>query len=112
MSLSLWNRLQHSKSRSGRRRSTTVRPQLEGMEQRLALSVSVSLVNGQLLVSGDNLTNHTITLDHVGLANDINAETIVTADGQPHGFFDVDITGGIHIDDGDGGGTINIQATV
>jgi hypothetical protein len=39
--------------------------QLEGMEQRLALSVSVSLVNGQSLVTGDN-TNHTIALEHFG----------------------------------------------
>ena len=62
---SLWNRLPHTKSRSGRRRSTAARPQFEGMEQRLALSVSVSLVNGQLLVTGDN-TNHTIALDHSG----------------------------------------------
>jgi hypothetical protein len=59
-----WNRMLKSTSRPAATRQR-LRPQIEGLEQRLALAVSFALVNGQLLVTGDGAAD-TITLDHLG----------------------------------------------
>jgi hypothetical protein len=75
-------------------------------------TVSVSLVSGQLLVNNDDLAAHTITLDHSG-QNDGSGTTFVKVDQGPfQSFADASITGGIHINGGDGTETINIRATV
>jgi hypothetical protein len=83
------------------------------MEQRLALSVSVSLVNGQLRISdAADSANHTITLDHVG-PNNGSGQTLVSIDNGPNkSFADAGITAGISIDGGVGDSTVLIQATV
>jgi hypothetical protein len=77
------------------------------------MSVFVGIINGQLSVSGaaDN-ANHTITLDHSGPNNGSGTTFVQVDNGHFQSFPDASITGGIHIDDGDGNGTINIRATV
>jgi hypothetical protein len=77
-----------------------VRPQIEGLETRLALSVSSALVSGQLLVTGDNSGN-TITLDHSGTSTIVNGKA----------FADALITGGIRVDSGTGNDVVNILAS-
>jgi hypothetical protein len=75
-----------------------VRPQIEGLEQRLALSVSTSLSGGQLLISTNNSDD--VTLDHSGSFTFVN-ETAIP---------DAAITQGIQIEDGFS--AVNIRATV
>jgi PKD domain len=97
MSLSLWSPMQRTRSRvvATRRRA---RPQIEGLETRQMLSITSNLVNGQLLVTGDNSGN-TITVDHQ------LGQTFVN--GKP--FFDSSITNGILIQSGSGVDTVNIR---
>src|SRR5262249_1004220 len=82
----------------GRRRRNAVRPQIEGLETRLALSVSSVVVNGQLQVNGS--AADTITLDHLG------SNTLVN--GMP--FADTSITAGIRVSAGTGNNTVNLLA--
>jgi hypothetical protein len=64
MSLSWFHRLLKSRSRpAARRHPARVRPGLEALETRDLLSVTSALVNGQLVVSGDNSGN-TIAVNH------------------------------------------------
>jgi hypothetical protein len=99
MSTSMWNRPTSKPRRALRGRR--LRLGVEGLEQRLALSFTAAVVNGQLKVSGDGAAD-TITLDHSG------SNTIVVGKGS---FADATITNGIAINAGAGGDTINIQAT-
>src|SRR5262249_46292841 len=89
-----------SKSRRGATRRR-VRPGIEGLEQRLALSVSSAIVNGQLQVTGDGAAD-TITLDHSGASTFVNGQA----------FADSAITAGIRVNAGAGNDTFNILATV
>jgi hypothetical protein len=102
-----WNRLPKSKSRSaprGRRGRNAVRPQIEGLEQRLALTVNAGVdYTGQLLIT-TNQPNDSIILNHVG--------TTTYVDG--YAYPDSGITNGISIkvDPYQGDlATITIQAT-
>src|SRR5262245_28429585 len=79
-------------------------PGVEGLERRLALSISSNLINGQLQVT-DTSAVDVVTLDHSGSTTFVN--------GTP--FADGEITKGIQITVGTGVGkidTVNIRATV
>jgi hypothetical protein len=89
MSLFNRNRLPKSKFWSaprGRRARNVARPQIEGLEQRLALSVYTNVIAGQLVITND--ASDTITLDHVG------SDTVVNGAYVPDDW----ITQGISID--------------
>jgi hypothetical protein len=80
------------------------RPGVEGLERRLALSITSNLINGQLQVT-DTSAVDVVTLDHSGSTTFVN--------GTP--FADGGITKGIQITVGTGVGkidTVNIRATV
>jgi hypothetical protein len=104
------------KAKSGpaaRRHPPSVRPGIEQLETRLVPTVSINLVNGQLLVSGAaDAANHTIILDHTGLNNG-SGKTLVSADGGLfRSFADASITAGISIDAGVAAGTVFVRAAV
>jgi hypothetical protein len=103
MSLFTWNRSRKSKSWSAPRRPgrNAVRPQIEGLEERLALSVSTQVVNGTLLVTNNGTDN--ITLDHS------NGTTFVEAQSFGRSFADGSIYNGISLNIG-GLSTLNIKA--
>jgi hypothetical protein len=91
------------KPRPSRRRNLG----LEALEQRLALSFTTALVNGQLVLTGDN-TGNIITLDHSGASTfvrDRNGNVV-------GGFGDAEITTGIVIKSGSGNDTVNVRAAV
>jgi hypothetical protein len=108
MATSFWNRLLKKISRpaprDGRglpRGAMRVRPGVEQLESRLVPAVTSKLVNGQLLVTGDN-TGNTITLSHTGTNTLVNGKA----------FADAAITGGIVINSGTGNDTVNILTAV
>src|SRR5262245_57874866 len=99
------NRLSKLKSRP-KARDRRARLGIEVLEQRVALSVTANLVNGQLVIAGDAAAD-TITLDHSG------TKTIASSPGQLFmSFFDSQITSGIVINAGGGDDTVNLLATV
>src|SRR5262249_17233847 len=103
MSLFSWNRLRKSKSWSAPRRHgrNAVKPQIEGLEERLALSVSTQVVNHTLIVTTNGTDN--ITLDHS------NGTTFVEAQSFGQSFADSSIYNGISLNIG-GLSTLNIKA--
>jgi Ca2+-binding RTX toxin-like protein len=107
MSTSWWNRLTQTGPRPAPRgrRGRAARPRFEGLEQRLALSVSATITgNGQLLVT-DTSAADVVTLDHSGSTTLVNGIS----------FVDSLITNGILMQVGSGVGnldTVNILATV
>jgi hypothetical protein len=104
MSLFSWNRSRKSKSWSaprGRRGRNAVKPRIEGLEERLALSVSTQVVNHTLLVTNNGTDN--ITLDHS------NGTTFVEAQSFGQSFADGSIYNGISLNIG-GKSTLNIKA--
>jgi hypothetical protein len=105
MALSWFNRLLKSSSRPAvRRRPARVRLGLEALERRDLMSVLASVVNGQLLVSGESLGD-TITVDHS------QAATLVSGTGlNTTSFPDSSITNGILILPAPSGSTVNILA--
>jgi hypothetical protein len=82
-------------------RRRAVRPRLEELETRLAPAVTPTLLNGQLLITGDDLPSD-ITLDHAGTTTLVNGQA----------FADDDITAGIVINLGSSSDTVNLLATV
>jgi hypothetical protein len=104
MSLFSWNKSRKSKSWSaprGRRGRNAVKPNTEGLEERVVMSVSAQVVNHTLVVTNNG--TDTITLDHSG------SDTLVNGDGLNQAFADSSIYNGISLNIG-GLSTLNIKA--